>query len=321
VPAARALSYVHEENEYLIDYSMQPLLPYQLSRQGPAVAVADVTGNGLDDVFIGGAAGIAGKLFLQQADGSFIESPQSEPWEADRSYYDWGALFFDANGDSLPDLYVASGGYHLSPVSSLLQDRLYINRGNGSFERADGALPEMLTSTGSVAAGDFTGDGRLDLFVGGRLTPLSYPRPTRSYVLRNEGGRFTDITATAAPGLLAPGGMITDAVWMDFTGDGRADLVTAGTWMPIQFYASDGERLRDVTGTMGLPPMRGWWYSLAQGDLDSDGDVDLIAGNLGLNYSYTTSATSRFGVYAADLSGNRTTDLIFTQEIDGTEYP
>jgi hypothetical protein len=321
MPPARTLSYVHQENDYLIDYSIQPLLPYQLSRHGPPVAVADVTGNGLDDVFIGGAAGIPGRLFLQQEDGSFIESTQSQPWEADRNHYDWGALFFDATGDGLPDLYVASGGYHLSPASALLQDRLYINQGNGTFRRDAAALPEMLTSTGSVTAGDFTGDGRLDLFVGGRLTPLNYPSPTRSYVLRNDGGRFTDITATAAPGLIEPGGMITDAVWMDFTGDGRLDLVTAGTWMPIRFYAGDGERLRDVTGAVDLPPLRGWWYSLAQGDLDNDGHMDLIAGNLGLNYTYTTSAKSRFGIYAAALSGNRTTDLIFTQDIDGTEYP
>ncbi|MGH7463930.1 MAG: VCBS repeat-containing protein, partial [Longimicrobiales bacterium] len=321
VPAARALGYVHQENEYLIDYSVQPLLPYQLSRHGPAVAVADVTGNGLDDVFIGGAAGIPGRLFLQQEDGSFIESARSQPWEADRDHYDWGALFFDATGDGLPDLYVASGGYQLSPASPMLQDRLYINQGNGRFLRAAGALPEMLTSTSSVVAGDFTGDGRLDLFVGGRLTPLNYPAPTRSYVLRNDGGRFTDITADAAPDLIEPGGMITDALWMDFTGDGRLDLVTAGTWMPIRFYANDGGRLREVTGDMGLPPLRGWWYSLAQGDLDNDGHMDLIAGNLGLNHTYTTSEKSRFGLYAADLSGNRITDLIFTQEIDGTEYP
>ncbi len=317
----QAPAYQHRTNDYLVDYSVQPLLPYEISKQGPPLAVADVTGNGLDDVYVGGAAGFPGRLFLQQEDGSFVESTESGPWEADRHHEDWGALFFDANGDGLPDLYLASGGYHVAPASRLLQDRLYLNRGNGRFVKAAGALPEMLTSTASVRAGDFTGDGRLDLFVGGRLTPGNYPHPTRSYVLRNDGGRFTDITREVAPELIEPGGMITDAVWMDFNGDGRLDLVTAGIWMPIQFYANEGARLRNVTASMRLPPMRGWWYRLAVGDFDNDGLPDLVAGNLGLNYTYTTSEKSRFGLYAADFTGNRTTDLIFTQEIDGTEYP
>jgi hypothetical protein len=272
-------------------------------------------------VFIGGGASVPGTLFVQRADGSFSESTQQQPWIADKDYEDWGALFFDADGDGRLDLYVASGGYHLSPASALLQDRLYRNQGGGRFVRDTAALPPMPTATASVRAGDFTGDGRLDLFVGGRLVPGNYPYPTRSYVLRNDGGRFTDVTETTAPELLRPGGMITDAVWVDFTGDGRLDLVTAGEWMTLQFFANDGKRLRDVTGSVGLPPMRGWWYSLAAGDFNHDGRPDLVAGNLGLNYPFTTSAKSRFGVYANDFTGNRTTDIILTQEIDGTEYP
>lgn len=317
--ARRGLTYKHQTGT-LLDYSIQPLLPYLISRQGPPLAVGDVNGDGLDDVFIGGAGGVAGKMFIQQKDGSFGESSEG-PWIADKAHEDWGALFFDVNGDSLLDLYVASGGYHLAPSSQLLQDRLYINKGGGSFMKDAAALPTMLTSTATVQAGDFSGDGRPDLFVGGRLTPRSYPHPTRSYLLRNDGGRFTDVTEEIAPELANPGGMITAAVWIDFDGDGRRDLVTAGEWMPIQFYRNDGKRLHNVTKGTRLPPMRGWWYSLTTGDFDSDGRPDLVAGNLGLNHTYATSQDSKFGVYAADFTGNQTTDIVLTQVIDGVEFP
>jgi hypothetical protein len=320
VDPRRALKYKQPEPAF-VDYDVQPLLPYEPSRQGPPVAVADVNGDGLDDVFIGGAAGFPGKLFLQRMDGSFVESVQGQPWEADKAYEDWGALFFDANGDGRPDLYVASCGYRLAPVSRLLQDRLYVNQGGGRFARDSQALPAMPTCTASVAAGDFTGDGRLDLFVGGRLTPRSYPYPARSYLLRNEGGHFTDVTAAVAPELSQPSGMITAAAWSDLDGDGRLDLVTAGEWTPLQFYHNDGTQLRTVSAAVGLPPMRGWWYSLAVGDFNHDGHPDLVAGNLGLNFAYRTSPQSRFGVYAADFSGDRTIDIVLTQEIGGTEYP
>jgi hypothetical protein len=320
VDASGALAYKHRTSSFM-DYSVQPLIPYLLSRHGPPLAVGDVDGDGLEDVYVGGGWGVAGQLFVQRKNGGLAPLAQSQPWAADTAYQDWGALFFDANGDGKPDLYVASGGYQLGPSSRLLQDRLYVNQGGGRFVRDTAALPAMLTSTAAVRAGDFNGDGRLDLFVGGRLTPRSYPSPTRSYILRNDGGRFTDVTAEVLPELVQPGGMITNAVWIDFDGDGKVDLVTAGEWMPIQFYHNDGTRFVNATGSTGLPPLRGWWFSLAAGDFDSDGRPDLVAGNLGLNYTYTTAKDGRFGVYAADFTQHRTTDVILTKEIGGTEYP
>jgi hypothetical protein len=314
----RALKYQPPEATS-VDYEVQPLLPYELSRQGPPVAKGDVNGDGLDDVFIGGAAGVPGRLFMQRRDGTFGESVHGQPWLADKDYDDWGALFFDANGDGRLDLYVASCGYRLAPVSRLLQDRLYVNQGGGRFVRDSQALPPMPTCTASVAAGDFTGDGRADLFVGGRLTPRNYPYPTRSYLLRNDGGHFTDVTADVAPELSQPVGMITAAVWLDFDGDGRLDLVTAGEWMPLQFYHNDGRKLANVS--VALPPTRGWWMSLAAGDVNHDGHPDLVAGNLGLNFAYTTAPQSRFGIYAGDFTGNHTSDIVLTQENGGTEYP
>ena len=316
----RSLAYRHRAPSQE-DFSAQSLLPYMLSSHGPPVAVGDVDGDGLDDVFIGGTPGVAGKLFLQRKDGSFVESASGQPWEADNAYEDWGAIFFDANGDGRPDLYVASGGYTLAPDSPLLQDRLYLNRGGGRFVRSPNALPPMLTSKAAVRVADFNGDGRPDLFVGGRLAPRDYPAPTRSYLLRNDGDHFTDVTEQMAPALLQPGGMITDAQWIDYDGDGKVDLVTVGEWMPIRFYHNEGSRLRDATSDTSLPPMRGWWYSLAIGDFDHDGRPDLVAGNLGLNYSYTTSRDSTFGVYAGDFTGSRKRDVVFTTTIGGTEYP
>ena len=302
------------------DYTVQSLLPYAISAHGPAIAAGDFNRDGLDDVFVGGSPGHAGKLFVQKKDGNFTESNQRF-LGTDKVFDDWGALFLDANGDGQLDLYVASGGYPLAPTSALLQDRLYINRGSGNFVRDTSALPTMLTSTSAVRAADFSGDGKPDLFVGGALTPRSYPSPTRSYLLRNDGsGHFSDVTSQLAPELVSPGGMIRDALWIDFDGDGRVDLVTAGEWMSIEFYRNEGSRFRNVTKSTGLPALRGWWFSLAAGDFDKDGKPDIVAGNLGLNYTYQTSSTHTFGVYAGDFTGNRTTDVVFTDKSNGNEF-
>ena len=319
---AIGLRYAQTETQS-VDFAVQPLLPYQPSRQGPPLAVADVNGDGWDDVFVGGTADMPGRLFLQKQDGSFVESSHGQPWAADKSYQDWGALFFDANGDGRPDLYVASCGYQHAPVSRLLQDRLYINQGGGRFVRDTAALPPMLTCTAAIAAGDYNGDGKPDLFVGGRLLPRSYPLPTRSYVLRNDGGggHFTDVTAQVAPELAQPFGMVTAAVWIDFDGDGKLDLVTAGEWMPLEFFRNDGTRLQNVTASTNAGPTRGWWWSLAAADFNHDGRPDLVAGNMGLNFMYQTSPEHPFGMYAGDFTSNHGTDIVLTEETDGKEYP
>ena len=321
VDASRGLSYAHAVPT-LVDYRVQPLLHTMPSRQGPPLAVGDVNGDGLDDLFVGGGNRRPGTLFLQQKDGRFLASPQNQPWQADSAFDDWGALLTDVNGDGRPDLYVSSGGYQLAPASPSLQDRLYINAGDGRFTRAPaGALPSMLASKGAVRAGDFNGDGRPDLFVGGRLTPRNYPAPARSYLLRNDGNHFTDVTTQVAPELAKPGGMITDAVWVDFDGDGKLDLVTVGEWMSIEFWRNDGTRLHNVTASLKLPPLRGWWYSIAVADVDHDGRPDLIVGNLGRNSAWQASPTSPLGIYAAPFTGGQNIDIVLTQQVGTREFP
>ncbi len=314
------LDYVHREQFISNDYSEQPLLPYMISKQGPVMAVADVNGNGLEDIYIGGERNIPGSLFLQQEDGSFQES-SIEAFIEDAAFEDWGAHFFDSNGNGLYDLYVASGGYQTAPQSERLQDRLYINQGNGRFIRADNALPVMLTPTSAVVSADFTGNGNMDLFVGGRLSPGNYPNPVRSYILENRNGTFHDITSVWLSGHSEPVGMITDAISYDFTGNGLPDLITAGEWMDIQFFENSGKSFVNVSEKQKLPPLNGWWFSLEAGDFNGNGLTDFAAGNLGLNYSYRTSENEKFGVYAADFSENGKTDIIFTVEINGLDYP
>ncbi|OLD17972.1 MAG: hypothetical protein AUJ01_08305 [Acidobacteria bacterium 13_1_40CM_3_65_5] len=315
------LDFVHHENDF-VDFDRELLIPKMLSTEGPIVAVGDVNGDGLDDFFIGGAKGQPGALFIQQRDGRFVRSnPGGELFEQDAVSEDLGAVFFDADGDGHPDLYVVSGGSEYSALAPALQDRLYLNDGRGRFHKATGSLPAEDNSGSRVVAADYDGDGDIDLFVGGRVVPWRYGADPRSMLLQNDGhGHFTDVTRRLAPDLEHVG-MVTDAVWRDVDGDGRPDLVVVGEWMPITiFHNAGGGRLVRVT-TPGLERSEGWWNRIVAGDFTGHGRVDFIVGNLGLNTRLHTSDSEPVTMYAQDFNGTGPFEQIISVYDQGTSYP
>ena len=313
-----ALPFVHHENDF-VDFDRERLLPKLLSRQGPDVAIADVNGDGLDDIFIGGAKDQAGALMVQQRDGRFVATNQ-QLFEQDRASEDLGAVFFDADGDGDRDLYVVSGGSEYSEDSPALQDRLYLNDGKGNFRKASGALPAETVSGSRVAAGDFDGDGDIDLFVGGRLVPWKYGVAPRSTLLRNDGhGHFTDVTATLAPGL-EQAGMVTDALWTDVDRDGKLDLVVVGEWMPITIFHNGGGRLQRIN-VRGLEKSEGWWNRIIAADVTGDGRTDFIVGNLGLNTRLQASDTQPVSMIVKDFLHNGFVEQVISSYSNGKSYP
>lgn len=312
------IDFVHSENEY-DDYQKEPLLPHQTSMLGPGVAIADVNGDGLDDLYFGGASEQAGVLYVQHSNGSF-QSTNEDVWVADKAHEDMSALFFDFDGDGDQDLYVVSGGNEVEKDPSLFHDRLYVNNGVGEFSRSEGVLPDINTSGSRAVAGDFDDDGDLDLFIGGRLIPGQYPWPTKSFLLRNEQGVFIDVTAEIAPDFEELG-MITDASWSDFDGNGTLDLVIVGEWTPVLFFSNQNGNFENVTDETGLNHMNGWWSSIAQNDFDGDGDLDYVVGNLGLNYKYQASPEEPFEVFADDFDGNNRKDIVLSYYNFGKLFP
>jgi len=317
ITAQSGINFTHEENNF-DDFEKQILLPHKMSQFGPALSTADVNNDGLEDMYVGGAAGKSGYIFIQKPDETF-ESITLKP-STDRLCEDISAQFFDADNDGDQDLYVASGGNAHAAGNGLYQDRLYINDGNGSFQRKADALPKITISSGKVLTFDFDKDGDEDVFVSGRHKPHAYPEPVNSYMLQNNGGVFTDITSEIAPDLLNIG-MVTDAVWADIDGDETAELILSGEWMPIKVMKRTNGKFVDFTSESGLQNTSGWWFSLEIADLDNDGDLDLVAGNLGLNYKYKTTPEEPFDVHYYDFDGNSSKDIVLGYYNDGTHYP
>ena len=318
------LPYVHRENDF-VDFDREPLIPKLLSTEGPYLAVADVNGDGLDDLFIGGARDQPGELLIQQPDGRFVSSDRGV-FEQDRVSEDLGAVFFDADGDGHPDLYVVSGGNEFSSMSPALQDRLYLNDGRGHFRKATPNLPSEYISGSRVVAADYDGDGDIDLFVGGRVVPWRYGADPQSMLLQNDGhGHFTDVTAQLAPEL-ARVGMVTDAVWQDVDGDGRLDLVVVGEWMPITIFHNAGGGKLVRLNTPGLEKSNGWWNRIVAGDFTGHGGgrggrVDFIVGNLGLNTRLHATATQPVTMYVKDFAGSGFAQQIVATYSGGVSHP
>ncbi|MEP5340281.1 MAG: VCBS repeat-containing protein [Algibacter sp.] len=310
-PTDLGVLYKHEENVFN-EYETEILLPHNISQNGPFTAIADVNGDGLEDLFIGGASGQSGILYTQNKAGNMQES-EFQPWEKDKIAEDLGCLFFDADGDNDQDLYITSGGSEFKTGSVLLNDRLYINNGNGEFTKSKNGLPHIYESSQCVKASDIDADGDLDLFVGVRLIAGKYPFPASSYILINDNGIFkkdSDKNLVNFKNI----GMVTDAVFSDIDNDKDDDLVLVGEWMPITVLENENGVFSNSSDKFGLSnSSRGLWWSITANDLDNDGDNDYIIGNLGLNNKFKATKAHPFKVYANDFDNNGTNDVVLAK--------
>ncbi|MCK8520795.1 VCBS repeat-containing protein [Aquimarina sp. D1M17] len=315
--------YKHDENRYN-DFTKQVLLPHKMSSFGPFLATGDINNDHLDDYFVGGASGQPGGVFVQDENG--FSKITVDVLENDKSFEDAGALFFDADQDGDLDLYVVSGGNEFSQDSEMLRDRLYINTGNGDFINAPkNTLPSVLSSGSRVYSLDFNQDGKQDLLVLGRHVPWQYPLPASSYILMNESEkgvpRFSDVTKDIAEEFVNLG-MATSAVITDFNADGMEDIIVVGEWMSIRVFKNVKGGFEEVSEDMGLTDgTTGWWWSIAQGDFDNDGDTDYLIGNNGLNYKYQASEEETFDIYANDFDNNNTQDIVLSYYNEGKQFP
>lgn len=308
------LNFTHQEEDF-VDFYYQRTLPHKFSQYGPAIAINDVNGDGLQDIFLSGSRRSDETWFLQQPDGNFIKTIATYKKDANKQEEDAGSLLFDADGDGDADLYISRGSSQYPEGDPLYQDALFLNDGKGHFSAAANALPPMMSNASCVKAADFDHDGDLDLFVGSRVKPRAYPEGERSFLLRNDSSngqlKFTDITSEAAPGLLAPG-MVSDAIWTDFNNDHWPDLMLVCEWMPIQFFQNKNGILEAVTESTGLAEYKGWWNSIAALDADQDGDMDYIAGNFGENLYFRCTSDEPIRVYAKDLDNNGMIDPLIS---------
>ena len=307
----------HHENDF-VDFKRERLLPYMLSAEGPCLAVGDVNGDKLEDVYAGNGNGFSATIFLQQADQKFI--PSTPPsFIVDSVFEDCGSHFEDFDQDGDLDLVVISGGAAFKLNEPIYMTRAYINDGKGNFSR-DASFPIVRTNAGALLSVDIDGDKDIDLLIGGRSTPGLFPKAPKSYLLRNDQGKFTDVTQQVFPALDGLG-MITDIQSADLDGDGMIELIIAGEWMPLTIFSFDGKSFTNKTKAFGLEKTNGWWKSIAIEDIDGDGDADIVAGNLGLNHRLKASLEFPITLISKDFDGNGSTDPIMCFYHDRKLYP
>ncbi len=314
IDSSAGLHYRHRENPFN-DYTLQRLLPQKFSQLGPFITTGDINKDGATDLFIGGGFNYPGKIFTQATGATFRSKNLTDGTKFEE---DMDCIFLDADKDGDLDLLVTGGDMQYDERSIYYKPRLYNNDGKGNFKLQPGAIPDSIkTIAGTVVAADYDSDGDEDLFIGGRISK-QYPLPPRSFLLQNNNGVFTDVTTRVCPAL-QKAGMITSAVWTDFDNDKKIDLVIAGEWMPIRFFRNDKNKLTEINSTNGLTDMNGMWRSLIAADVDADGDVDFVAGNLGLNCEYRASAAEPMQLFATDLDGNGSIDPVFFYYINDSD--
>jgi hypothetical protein len=314
-----ALPYKHKENRF-IEFNREALIPHMMSAEGPAVSVGDLNGDGLEDLFLGGAKWQRGRVYLQNASGRFSELAQPA-LAADSTFEDVDAALFDADRDGDADLFVVSGGNEFTGRSEYQKPRLYLNDGHGVLTRSK-AVADIFLTGACVSVQDFDRDGDDDLFVGARATPWRYGIAPDSYILRNDGqGGFTDATGEVAP-VLRKFGFVKQATWADMDGDNVADLVLAAEWSPVTILLCKDGKLSPMTlEGSGLEKTQGWWNVVKAADWDNDGDLDLVAGNLGLNSRLHASEAEPVSMFVYDFDKNDSTDQVLTHFIHGKAYP
>lgn len=317
VKGSTAPAFVHKEDD-VQDFNNERLLPWKMSCPGPCIAVGDVNGDGQDDCYIGNAVGAAGGLFLQK-NGSF-QTVSSALWESDKQYEDTGAVFFDADSDNDLDLLVASGGNTFPANSPNYAARIYLNDGKGNFSKKTSGFPLEFNSIYAVSAHDIDGDGDQDLLFGGWCVPGKYPTTPLSMLWRNDKGTFVNATDQLAPGFKNLG-LVRAMIWADLDGDKKEELLVAGEWMPLRAFAVNNGKVEDVSAKFGLDGTEGFWRSLQAADLDGDGDMDFVAGNIGLNTRYMASPEAPLRMYAKDFDRNGSVDPIMTQMEGSHEFP
>ncbi len=315
ITARSGVAFLHEENVFN-EYNREALLGKMLGNEGPALAVGDMNGDGLEDVYVGNAKWKTGALFMQTANGKFIKSLQ--PLLAiDSTYEDVDAVIVDVNNDQFPDLVIASGGNEFYGKEPWRQPRIYLNDGKGNLSVMSNPFPGIFSTQSCIKAGDFNADGFVDFFIGGRAIPFAYGKNANSFLMQNDGtGHFKDVTAMLGTGL-ATDGFITNAAWVDIDNDQQLDLVITKEWGKVEVYVNNKNSFtkKDVT------QQKGWWNFVLPMDVDGDGDIDILAGNQGENNRVKVSATFPLQLYYNDFDDNGTKEQVITYFQKEKEIP
>lgn len=307
------MDWQHKENDFL-DYNVQYLIPHAQSTRGPKIAVADVNKDGLEDFYVCGATAQPGVLMIQSSDGRFI---RNELAYSDRIRFteEVDAVFFDANNDSFPDLYVVSGGNVYEDGNPALPDNLYLNDGKGNFTQAINSMPKISKNKSCVSAGDIDNDGDIDLFVGGLANARAYGKPQPSYLLINDGKGFFSFAA-ASIAKLDSLGIVTSSAFADINKDGWVDLIVTGEWMPVKIFVNNKGKFTQTD----LPVSTGLWQTIYTTDVNRDGFVDILAGNWGFNTKLYGGKNGPVKLYVKDFDKNGSVEQVMCYTIDGKEY-